>query len=82
MNYDNVNLTEDYLWSILYLTGYLTQAWPEAGEIADGMMGLQIPNEEVKTIFADTVKGWFTDTIEAKDRREFLRNGGTAKLTN
>ena len=84
LNYDNVNLTEDYLWSILYLTGYLTQAWPEAGEIADGMMGLQIPNEEVKTIFADTVKGWFTDTIEAKDRREFFKewwNGEADKLT-
>lgn len=88
LNYDNANSSEDYLWSILYLTGYLTQAAPE--KLPEGMlpgggkMELRIPNEEVKTIFAATVNKWFTDKIEAKDRREFFKewwNGEDDKLS-
>lgn len=45
---------------------------------------LRIPNEEVKTIFADTVAKWFTDTITTRDRKEFFKkwwNGNTDQLT-
>ena len=87
LNYDNANSSEDYLWSILYLTGYLTKA-PDSGSagesVSDGMMNLRIPNEEVKTIFADTVKQWFTDTVESRDRQEFFEkwwNGNDIDLT-
>ena len=91
LNYDNANSSEDYLWSILYLTGYLTRAEAEKEELPDGRerfepyMELRIPNEEVKTIFADTVKEWFTDTVEKTDRNAFFRewwNGEADRLTN
>lgn len=88
LNYNNANFSENYLWSILYLTGYLTQAAPdhlsEEGDTLDGTVSLRIPNEEVKTIFADTVKAWFTDMFEAKDRQEFFKewwSGQDDKLT-
>lgn len=85
LKYDNANSSEDYLWSILYLTGYLTQAGSaEENTELDGKMNLKIPNEEVKTIFADTIKAWFTDTVEAADRKEFFEewwNGEDEKLT-
>ena len=88
LNYDTANSSEDYLWSILYLTGYLTEASPENGQeqsaAEDGRRCLRIPNEEVKTIFADTVYVWFTQRQEARDRRAFFREwweGEAEKLT-
>lgn len=89
LNYDNACSSENYLWSILYLTGYLTRAVPDPTEekkdiTDDRTISLRIPNEEVKSIFADTVKVWFTETITAADRRDFFRewwNGEDEKLT-
>lgn len=87
LSYDIANSSEDYLWSILYLTGYLTEAAPENPETEpgnDGRVRLRIPNEEVKTIFADTVYVWFTQKQEARDRRMFFREwweGEAEKLT-
>lgn len=88
LTYDLAHSSEDNLWSILYLTGYLTQTasdeLPEGVTLTDGKTALRIPNEEVKTIFEDTVAKWFTDTVSARDRREFFRawwNGEEEKLT-
>lgn len=72
LTYDIAHSTEDNLWSILYLTGYLTQVppekLPEGMEPEDGKVALRIPNEEVKSVFGDTVKKWFEEKIVAKDR--------------
>lgn len=38
-------------------------------KFSDEYTALRIPNEEVKTIFAETVAKWFTDTIEEKDHQ-------------
>lgn len=88
LTYDFDHSTEENLWSILYLTGYLTQVnpktLPEGMRIAAGNTALRIPNEEVKTIFAETVAKWFTDSIEAKDRSQFFTawwNADEAVLT-
>lgn len=88
LTYDIASSSEDNLWSILYLTGYLTQAapddFPKEMNLTDGTTVLRIPNEEVKTIFADTVAKWFTDTITTRDRKEFFKkwwNGDTDQLT-
>lgn len=46
----------------MYLTGYLTQAAPDECpkemNLSNGNTVLRIPNDEVKTIFADTVAKW------------------------
>lgn len=85
--YDVVNSTEENFWSILYLTGYLTQAAFLSGgeEMEEGKVALRIPNEEVKTIFAETVAKWFQDTITTADRKELFEawwNGEDEKLSN
>ncbi len=64
MTYDTLHSSEANLWSILYLTGYLTQDGSENGDIF-----LKIPNEEIKTIFADTIAEWFKDEVGRMDRR-------------
>ena len=72
LTYDIAHSTEDNLWSILYLTGYLTQVLPE--NLPEGMhpvkgcTALRIPNEEIKTVFGDTVKKWFEEKISVRDR--------------
>lgn len=88
LSYDLDHSSEENLWSILYLTGYLTQAgqdlFPEGCEPEDGRMALCIPNEEVKNIFAETVAKWFTDTVMARDRSDFFQawwSGDAEKLT-
>ena len=58
LTYDYLHSSEENFWSILYLTGYLTQdKVNNSGET----MSLKIPNKEIKEIFETTVKNWFND---------------------
>ena len=88
LTYDIAHSTEDNLWSILYLTGYLTQVpmekLPEGMQPEDGKMALRIPNEEVKSVFSGTVKKWFEEKIAAQDRTALFKawwDGDAEKLT-
>ena len=71
----NENLTHaeidaniENLWSLLYMTGYLT-----AVDYPDGSVySLRIPNREVQHIFKQQVLSWFKDKVRAE----------TEKLTN
>lgn len=49
--YDNI----DHLWSILFMTGYLTQRGTADGET----FLLVIPNREIRKIFIDQIMDWF-----------------------
>lgn len=88
LTYDIAHSSEDNIWSILYLTGYLTQAQPQENandsNVAEDSMALCIPNEEVKSVFGLTVKQWFEEKVRTEDRREFFQNwweGKDEKLT-
>ncbi len=75
MTYAIDHSSEENLWSILYLTGYLTQVLPqklpEGMKLADGNLALRIPNEEVKSVFGESVKKWFEEEIAVRDRSSF-----------
>lgn len=81
LTYDYLHSSEDNLWSILYLTGYLTKV----GECdADGQIELRIPNKEVKEIFESTVRKWFEDSTRGMNRKDLFDavwNKDTDKLT-
>ena len=64
LTYDYLHSSEDNLWSMLYLTGYLTKARNEQTDevLPDGAIALMIPNEEIRDIFETTVIQWFGDT--------------------
>ena len=85
LTYDVLHSSEANLWSVLYLTGYLTKAEKEVGLTDEpGIVWLRIPNEEVKNIFAETISGWFTENISRTDRTELFHafwNGNTGKVT-
>ena len=64
LTYDTLHESEDNLWSVLLMTGYLTKADPEA----DGdTVELKIPNTEISNIFEETVVKRFNNSL-ALDR--------------
>lgn len=88
LTYDVVYSSEKNLWSLLYMTGYLTKVEPEKllpeekSEVQK--MFLQIPNAEVMDIFRKSVVEWFYDKSINSDRRELfeaLWNGNASRLT-
>lgn len=69
LTYDTLYESEQNLWSILLMTGYLTKADPAArGRTA----ALKIPNEEIAGIFEDTVVKLFTDTLDNNRQKELM----------
>ena len=80
------NAAEDEFWSILYFTGYLTIDRDEA-DCGTGTSALKIPNEEIRTIFGDTIVEWFRETIgiRAAERKEMFAawwNGDEKMVTD
>ena len=74
LTYDYLHSSEDNLWSVLYLTGYLTRVREEelTDAVPEGMTVLVIPNAEIKEIFETTVILWFDDSTKQWSRRELF----------
>ena len=45
----------------------MPQKLPKGMKLADGNMALRIPNEEVKSVFGESVKKWFEEEIAVRD---------------
>ncbi|MBR4164052.1 MAG: AAA family ATPase [Solobacterium sp.] len=69
LTYDTLYTSEQNLWSILLMTGYLTKADPAA---KGNKIALRIPNTEIAGIFEDTVVKLFTDTLDNGRQKELL----------
>ncbi len=69
LTYDTVHSSEENLWSMLYLTGYLTKAQEDG---FGDKTRLVIPNKEIRKIFIKSVRTWFTDTMKVTPREELL----------
>lgn len=71
LTYDYLHSSEDNLWSILYMTGYLTKVRDSAlpDTLPAGMSALMIPNAEIKELFETTVMRWFGDNAQTWDRK-------------
>ena len=74
LTYDYLHSSEDHLWSVLYLTGYLTKVkdsdLPESLREQlkqSGKTALVIPNLEIQEIFKDTIIRWFDDSVAKWD---------------
>lgn len=74
LTYDYLHSSEDHLWSVLYLTGYLTKVkdsdLPESLREQlklSGKTALIIPNLEIQEIFKDTIIRWFDDSVAKWD---------------
>ena len=71
LTYDTLHSTEDNLWSVLLMTGYITKADPDE----DGdTVSLKIPNKEISSIFQDSVVRYFTDTVNTDTIKELIES--------
>ena len=88
LTYDYLHSDEDNLWSILYLTGYLTRVRESDGEdnlSERGMTALIIPNKEIKEIFENTVIKWFDESARTWNRKalfDAVWSGDSEGVTN
>ena len=59
LTYDEIDNSINNLWSVLFTTGYLTQA----GRTEQGDYRLRIPNKEVREVYKLQIQEWFRDTV-------------------
>lgn len=65
LTHGEINKSIENIWSLLYMTGYLTIAdYPH-----DDIYKLKIPNQEVREIYKKQVLAWFHDKVEAETDR-------------
>ena len=66
LTYDYLHSSEENLWSILYLTGYLTQVREVdlPAPLPEDTSALIIPNAEVREIFETTIQKWFDESAQ------------------
>ena len=66
LTYDYLHSSEENLWSILYLTGYLTQVREDdlPAPLPEDTSALIIPNAEIREIFETTIQKWFDESAQ------------------
>ncbi len=70
LTYSNLYSSEENIWSLFLMTGYLTLA----GEYdPNGETELRLPNEEIRNLFATSVDDWFSDTVRESDRKALFQ---------
>ncbi len=61
LTYDEIDNSIENIWSVLFTTGYLTQA----GITDQGAYKLVIPNKEVKEVYKVQIQEWFDKKVRA-----------------
>ena len=70
LTYDTLTADDKNLWSLLFMTGYLTQE--KDTPIKNNVAVLRIPNEEVKYVFQNAIIDWFEKTVSKIDRSKMF----------
>ena len=70
LTYDTLTADDKNLWSLLFMTGYLTQE--KDTPIMDNVASLRIPNEEVRYVFKNAIIDWFERTVSKIDRSKMF----------
>ncbi len=71
LTYNELLRSEENLWSMLYLTGYLTcvREGQLKSPLPEGCLALSIPNREIKEIFETTIGKWFQESVQKWERK-------------
>ena len=59
LTYDEIDNNIDNLWSVLFMTGYLTQT----GGAEQGRYRLVIPNKEIREVYKLQIQEWFREQL-------------------
>ncbi len=78
ITYQELYSSEDNLWSVLFLTGYLTKADKRQREAAgivdtDDVTWLVIPNREIMSILPEILQQRFNQDVQKMDRQPIFR---------
>ena len=81
LTHNEIQKSIDNIWSLLYMTGYLTLTKRPSG----GQYTLKIPNKEVRLIYTQQVLSWFKDKTQAETGKlttlyEAFETGDTATI--
>lgn len=58
LTYKDLDSSIENIWSVLFMTGYLTQC----GRLPDNRWRLMIPNLEIRWLFETQIRAWFEET--------------------
>lgn len=72
ITYVNMNVKSEYIWSFLLHTGYLKPARIYKNGIQTYFTAV-IPNTEIITIYENTFRHWFDESIRTADKSVLLR---------
>ncbi len=84
LTYDSIDYSDDTVWSLLYMTGYLTKTHEESGLHGQNYITLRIPNKEIHAVFSSYIDSWARKNVEKIDPGHFLDafwNGDADSLT-
>ncbi len=70
LTYDVLHESEQNLWSVLVMTGYLTKA---DRAVRGNTIALKIPNAEIAGIFQDTVAVWFREKLDTAKQEAMMQ---------
>ena len=65
LTYNELDITIENLWSVLFATGYLTQQGKPQGRT----YSLIIPSESIRQIFIEQIQEWFKETTRKDENR-------------
>ena len=91
ITYNDLISSEDNLWSVLLMTGYLTVVSEDevpAEDISSNDINgvyLRLVNNEIKELFSTTVSDWFKETVYKNSRDDLFKSlwdGDAAELAN
>ena len=72
ITYGEIHKSQDNLWNFLFFTGYL-KVVSKRVEDRRIYLTMSIPNDEVLTIYEDTIREWFDRQTKAIDFQPFYR---------
>jgi len=68
LSYDAIGTSEESLWSLQLMTGYLTPSRDRGMPSSHETYALRIPNEEVMCLFRNAAIGWYQRSVLKADR--------------
>ena len=72
ITYEDIHKSKDNLWNFLFFTGYL-KVVSKCFEDRRIYLTMSIPNDEVLTIYEDTIREWFDKQVKAMDFQPFYQ---------
>ena len=71
ITYGTIDINSEYIWSFLLFTGYLKViSYETIGD--ETYYEMVIPNTEIKSIYKNTIRAWFTKKLNADSRTDIL----------